>query len=126
MSQAEPMRVFHCPMCGSGSVTARSDGTIECGYCNTVFTVNVQPSNPGMPQTIDGQPFQPGDPAEMADERLEQSEEDAANFDEDGPEQTVLADEADEEVGPPVDDEEMQVVSLRRVRRMGLRLRRLS
>ena len=129
MSQAEPMRVFHCPMCGSGSVTARSDGTIECGYCHTVFTVNVQPNNPSMPQTVDGQPFQPGDPAEMADEVVEEADLTADEGDE-APEQNAFADEAedaeDDEAAPFDNEEDLRVVSLRRARRMGLRLRRLD
>lgn len=68
--------IYHCPMCGSGNVVGRSDGTVECAYCNSVFTVQVQPSNPNMPQTVDGQPYdipgmpgqidkpQPGDPSD--------------------------------------------------------------
>lgn len=61
--------VLHCPMCGSGAVIGRSDGTIECGYCTSVFTVQIQPQYNGMPQSVDGQPYQwPGmpDPAGVA------------------------------------------------------------
>lgn len=55
--------VLHCPFCGSGAVIARSDGTIECGYCTSVFTVQVQPAYAGFPQSVDGQPYQwPGMP----------------------------------------------------------------
>lgn len=55
--------VYHCPFCGGGNVIGRSDGTIECGFCNTHFTVQVQPEFAGMPQTIDGQPYDvPGMP----------------------------------------------------------------
>lgn len=58
--------IFHCPFCGAGQVTGRSDGTAECGFCHTVFTVQVQPEFPAMPQTIDGHSIQmpgmPGDP----------------------------------------------------------------
>lgn len=58
--------VLHCPFCGSGTVIARSDGTIECGYCMTVFTVQVQPAYPGFPQSVDGQPYTwPGMPDPM-------------------------------------------------------------
>ena len=125
MSAVEPMRVFHCPMCGSGSVTARSDGTIECGYCTTVFTVNVQPNTPGMPQTVGDQPFQPGDPAEMAQETLMDAEL-APEDGEEAPEQTPFADDAEEDGEVVPDDEDLQVLSLRRARRMGLRLRRIG
>jgi hypothetical protein len=56
--------VFHCPFCGSGQVIARSDGTIECEFCTTAFTVQVQPVMSAFPQTIDGVPVDvPGMPA---------------------------------------------------------------
>jgi len=57
--------IYHCPFCGAGQITARSDGTAECGYCEAVFTVQVQPKHPSMPQTINGvpvnDPSMPGD-----------------------------------------------------------------
>jgi hypothetical protein len=31
--------IFHCCFCGSGQVIARSDGTVECEFCHSVFTV---------------------------------------------------------------------------------------
>lgn len=60
----------NCPFCGSGSVIARSDGTVECEFCGVCFGVTVQPRYPAFPQTIDGQPVPvpgmpqgaPGDP----------------------------------------------------------------
>lgn len=49
--------------CGSGQVLARFDGTVQCEFCSTSFTVQVQPEMPAFPQTIDGQPIQvPGMP----------------------------------------------------------------
>lgn len=61
--------IYHCPFCGGGQVTGRSDGTVECGYCQKFFTVQVQPTHPGTPQTIDGQPYEnpemPGTPGEQ-------------------------------------------------------------
>lgn len=48
--------IYHCPFCGSGQVIARSDGTIECEFCQACFTVQVQPEFSAFPQTIDGQP----------------------------------------------------------------------
>lgn len=64
--------VNHCPFCGSGAVVGGSDGSVECGFCHTVFSVQVQPSNPSMPQTVNGQPFVPpgmpaGEPTEMSE-----------------------------------------------------------
>lgn len=56
--------LHHCPFCGSGAVTGRSDGSAECDYCHSVFTVQVQPMHPNMPQTVDGKPQPaPGMPA---------------------------------------------------------------
>lgn len=55
--------VLHCPFCGSGAVIARSDGTIECNFCTSVFTVQVQPQFAAFPQTTQGQPYPwPGQP----------------------------------------------------------------
>lgn len=48
--------IYHCPFCGAGQVVARSDGTAECGFCKTSFTVQVQPSMSAVPQTINGVP----------------------------------------------------------------------
>lgn len=60
------MTVFHCPFCGSGQVLARSDRTIECQFCHTAFTVQVQPVYPNFPQAIDGQPMDvPGMPGQV-------------------------------------------------------------
>jgi hypothetical protein len=55
--------IYHCPFCGSGQVIARSDRSVECEYCHTCFTVQVQPQFPAFPQTINGMPMQvPGMP----------------------------------------------------------------
>lgn len=55
--------IFHCPMCGSGQVLARSDGSVLCEFCNTAFTVQIQPQYPAFPQTSQGMPVQvPGMP----------------------------------------------------------------
>ena len=60
--------IYHCPFCGGGQVTGRSDGTAECDFCQTAFTVQVQPKQTGQPQTnpLTGEPLDmpgmPGDP----------------------------------------------------------------
>lgn len=58
--------IYHCPFCGAGQVVAGSDGTTECMYCHTFFTVQVQPEFSAFPQTVNGVPMQipgmPGDP----------------------------------------------------------------
>lgn len=46
-----------CPFCGSGSVTARSDGSIECGFCTAAYTVQVQPQYAAFPQSVNGSPY---------------------------------------------------------------------
>lgn len=52
--------------CGSGQVLARSDRTIECEFCHTCFTVQVQPEFSMFPQTINGMPVQvPGMPGQV-------------------------------------------------------------
>ena len=54
----------NCPFCGSGQVIARSDGTTECEFCHSAFTVQVQPVFSAFPQTIDGVPVDvPGMPS---------------------------------------------------------------
>lgn len=62
------MTIYHCPFCGSGQVIARSDRTIECEFCHTSFTVQVQPQFAAFPQTIDGSPIDvPGMPGQVDD-----------------------------------------------------------
>lgn len=61
--------IYHCPFCGSGQVLARSDGTVECEFCHTAFTVQVQPEMSAFPQTINGIPVDvPGMPGEIGAE----------------------------------------------------------
>lgn len=56
--------LFHCPFCGSGQIVARSDGAVDCDFCKTAFTVQVQPQMSAFPQTINGVPIDvPGMPA---------------------------------------------------------------
>src|SRR6266568_378123 len=45
-----PVLCSHCPFCGSGQITGRSDGGIDCAFCGQSFIVRVQPAFPGMPQ----------------------------------------------------------------------------
>lgn len=69
----DQFRVFHCPFCGSGQLTARSDGGAECEFCGAVFTVRVQPAYPAMPQTQDGMPVNvPGIPDAAPAEGVQQ------------------------------------------------------
>lgn len=57
--------IQHCPFCGGGNVHGRSDGTAWCDFCQSAFTVQVQPEHSAMPQTVNGEPFDmPGMPGE--------------------------------------------------------------
>ena len=98
--------VKHCPMCGSGDVWGGSDGTIECNFCSTHFTVTVEPEFSTMPQTTpDGQSqygldggIQPeGDPSDSGG-MLDPSEGDPSD-----PTQDPQEDE--EQPGSPQDEE---------------------
>lgn len=46
----DPQLCAHCPFCGSGQITGRSDGGIDCAFCGMSFIVRVQPAFAGMPQ----------------------------------------------------------------------------
>lgn len=85
----DPQVVYHCPACGSGQVIARSDGTIECGFCKMCFTVQVQPRYPAFPQTINGQPIQvPGMGPQWPgqdDEQMQQAQDAAEGIPVDDP-----------------------------------------
>ena len=98
--------VYHCPFCGGGNVTGRSDGTIECGFCETHFTVQVQPAFAGMPQTLNGQPYDmPGMPGGVDPNTGLPPDGMDAGMDEEG----ALPPEGpppDAEMGSPADEEE--------------------
>lgn len=58
--------IFHCPFCGSGDIVSRSDASIECGFCNSAFTVTVSPVYPAFPMSVNGQPYPwPGRPEDQ-------------------------------------------------------------
>lgn len=108
----DPQVVYHCPSCGSGQVIARSDGTIECGFCKMCFTVQVQPRYPAFPQTINGVPIQvPGMGSQWPgqdDDQMMQAQDAAEGIPVDPEDQegdNPFADGQDA-AGPPDDDEE--------------------
>ena len=89
------INTMNCPFCGSGQVVARSDGTTECEFCHNCFIVQVQPTQPEMPQTINGQPYQiPGMP-----ERSTQPSGDNAIQNPDGPVQGEAPDDGSDDGG---------------------------
>lgn len=62
----ENQAIRHCPFCGGGKVIGRGDGTVECEFCGSYFTVQVQPQFPSYPQTIGGEPQDvPGMPGDV-------------------------------------------------------------
>lgn len=100
------MTIFHCPFCGSGQVIARSDGSVNCEFCQASYSVTVQPQYPAFPQTINGQPVDVpgmgptwGDPAGNAVDPEQAPGEDGGSgdnpFDQDSDEDT----EGDQESG---------------------------
>lgn len=108
----DPQVVYHCPSCGSGQVIARSDGTIECGFCKNCFTVQVQPRYPAFPQTINGVPIQvPGMGPQWPgqdDDQMMQAQDAAEGIDvdpdEDGSDNPFA--DGQDAAGAPDDDEE--------------------
>lgn len=68
----DPTIVNHCPFCGSGALTGRSDGGVDCGVCNETFRVSRQPlySNEPSPESgagvesFDNDPLTDEDPFE--------------------------------------------------------------
>jgi hypothetical protein len=101
--------IYHCPFCGGGQVTGRSDGTVECGYCQTHFTVQVQPSHPGMPQTIDGKPHEnPEMPGQIdAAPELATQEENPFGGGGEVPGEEGAGGQVDPVTGDPWDDEQV-------------------
>jgi hypothetical protein len=98
----------NCPSCGSGQVIARSDGTIECGFCKMCFTVQVQPRHPAFPQTINGVPMEvpgmgpqwPGEEDAVQGDQMDQAAlppGQPGQEDQEVPDESPGADEADEE-----------------------------
>lgn len=116
----DPQNVFHCPFCGSGQVIARSDGSIECEFCSACFTVQVQPTYPAFPQTVNGEPMDvpgmgpdwspyggpaPGEAPPAGEEGMDGGEEGAPPFgggeDDAAPPEEDGGDSEDEGSGPP-------------------------
>jgi uncharacterized Zn finger protein (UPF0148 family) len=53
-SSQDQTGVFHCPFCGGGQLVGGGNGSIDCTFCNTTFTVQKQPQFAGVPQTQNG------------------------------------------------------------------------
>jgi hypothetical protein len=102
----DSVTVFHCPFCGSGQVLARSDGNIECEFCHSSFTVQIQPEFSAFPQTINGMPVDvPGmgpDQAEGAPPMLDGQSPEEGGF----PPSTDGAGEEGEEEDPEAEEED--------------------
>ncbi len=95
--------LMHCPFCGSGAIVARSDLSTECTMCFTVFTVQVQPIYPSMPQSDPGMapgasPL--GSPDGVVDMPAGSEEPDMVGGEDEGDDMALDDEEA------PVEDEE--------------------
>lgn len=84
----------HCPFCGAGQLTGRSDGTAECGFCDAAFTVQTQPNLPSTPQTVGDELYMH---PEMGEPGVPEDEIDPEDPEEDNTELTLT----DEESGDP-------------------------
>lgn len=105
----ENQAIRHCPFCGGGKVIGRGDGTVECEFCGSYFTVQVQPQFPSYPQTIGGEPQQvPGMPGQV-ETPGGSSEPGGFPGDEEGDEGgNPFADDSEEAPGDDEDAEEAQ------------------
>lgn len=63
--------VAHCPSCGSGKITQRSDDLIECGSCGNTFVVKSQPAPAVAPQDAFGTPIDEGMAGEVDPEGVD-------------------------------------------------------
>lgn len=77
-SLEDDLDVFHCPFCGSGQVTGRADGDIICDFCEKSFIVSVQPMVSELPQTIDGEEYEP--PSEEEVEAEEEAKKESSFY----------------------------------------------
>lgn len=96
----DPTVVNHCPFCGSGALTGRSDGGVDCGVCHETFRVARQPLYSNEPsaesgagvESFDNDPLSAEDPFDAPENGAPSPEE--------------LAGEAPEEDPPAVEDGE--------------------
>jgi hypothetical protein len=110
----DPVLCSHCPFCGSGQITGRSDGGIDCAFCGQSFIVRVQPAFPGMPQAPGmGAPTDVGPdmgamgpPGMEGEEGMPPGAGEGPPPGEEGGEEGPPFGEEDEEGGPPGEEEE--------------------
>lgn len=53
-ANSDPTVVNHCPFCGSGKLTGRSDGAVDCGLCDETFRVSREPLYSNIPSNEPG------------------------------------------------------------------------
>ncbi len=110
----ENQAIRHCPFCGSGKIIGRADGSVECEFCHSMYTVQVQPQYPNFPQTIGGEPQSiPGMPGQVETPSMEggggmplgeedpMAEEEGVDEDEGNPFAETDGENGDEEEPPP-------------------------
>jgi len=102
----DPVMTSHCPFCGSGQITGRSDGGIDCAFCGQSYIVRVQPAFSGMPQAPGmGAPTDVGpDMGAMGPPGMEEGGGMPPGME--GEEEGFPPGEEDEEGGPPFGEEE--------------------
>jgi len=87
----DPTIVNHCPFCGSGALTGRSDGGVDCGVCHETFRVSRQPLYSNEPsaesgagvESFDNDPLTAEDPFAAPEDGPPSPEEMAAGPEED-------------------------------------------
>ena len=103
----DQFRIFHCPMCGSGQVTARSDGAVDCGFCGVNFMVRIQPAYPAFAQTVDGVPIDvPGVPPSQSTNGTPADGVDPLAAQQDEEDQPINPEDVSEEGQAPEEDGE--------------------
>lgn len=107
----DPVHILHCPWCGSGQLVARSDGTVECSFCSRVFTVTEEPTHSAMPQSVDGEPYDPVALENSAEDEVEVAEDLADGQDPDADEEPEVVEEASDghgvdQIVPDDDDDD--------------------
>jgi hypothetical protein len=108
----------HCVMCGSGDIIGNSDGTNTCNYCESTFSVQLEPAFPAMPMD-DGSMGNPVDAEQANDpDAAAMGEDPSARTPLPGPPDLGAADPAgggaDPAGGGGVDDDQLPPTSARR------------
>lgn len=105
----DPTIVNHCPFCGSGALTGRSDGGVDCGVCHETFRVSRQPLYSNEPsaesgagvESFDNDPLSAEDPFAAPENGAPSPEDMAAGSEEEDPAAVEEEGASDEEQALP-------------------------